>query len=73
MNENRSNVTTEWTKEDAIKMIMWNMTWDRETALEWMRIPNPLLGGISADRMFEIGRGFKVIKFIQTAHEENHR
>lgn len=62
---------TEYTKEDAILLIMKNMNWNREKALLWMRMDNPLLGGLSADHFFEVGRGHKVMAFIKTAQEEN--
>ena len=44
---------------------------DLEKTALWFQIPNPLLGNISPRDMIRVGRFRKLLKFIQTALEEN--
>lgn len=37
----------------------------------WFRVPNPLLGGIAPRDMIRVGRFKKLLKFIQTALDQN--
>jgi len=37
----------------------------------WFRVPNPLLGGIAPRDMIRIGRFKKLLKYIQTALNQN--
>lgn len=60
---------TEYTKEDAIALVMTIMRWERSKALLWMRTPNPLLGDTTADHLFEMDRGHKVMSFIKAQQE----
>lgn len=46
---------------------------DREKTILWFSTPNPLLGDISPRNMIKIGRFHKLLKFIQTALNENSR
>lgn len=39
----------------------------------WFQISNPLLGGMSPRDMIRVGRFKKLLKFIQTALDENKR
>jgi hypothetical protein len=40
-------------------------------AVKWLLIPNPMFGGISANSLIAIGRGYKVIEFMKAAKEGN--
>lgn len=42
-----------------------------EKTIMWFKIPNPLLGNISPRDMIRLGRSKKLMKFIQTALNEN--
>jgi hypothetical protein len=46
---------------------------DLDRTMLWFRVANPLLGGISPRDMIRIGRFPKLLKFIQTALNENRR
>lgn len=46
---------------------------DNDKTLLWFRVPNPLLGGLSPRDMIRVGRFKKLLKFIQTALDENQR
>lgn len=46
---------------------------DQEKTVLWFFMPNPLLGEMSPRDMIRVGRFKKLIKFIQTALDENHR
>jgi hypothetical protein len=46
---------------------------DQEKTLLWFRTPNPLLGDITPRDMIRIGRFPKLLRFIQTALDENER
>lgn len=46
---------------------------DEEKTMLWFQIPNPLLGGMSPKDMIRVGRFKKLLKFIQTALDENKR
>ena len=44
-----------------------------EKTMLWFQVPNPLLGGIAPRDMIRVGRFKKLLKFIQTALDENKR
>lgn len=46
---------------------------DHDKTVLWFRVSNPLLGGMSPRDMIRVGRFRKLLKFIQTALEENRR
>lgn len=46
---------------------------DTGTMVRWMRAENPLLGGMSPNKMLEMGRGEKLLNFVKTQLEENKR
>jgi len=46
---------------------------DEHKTILWFRVSNPLLGNISPRDMIRIGRFNKLLKFIQTALDENSR
>ncbi len=46
---------------------------DREKTLLWFQVPNPLLGGLSPRDMIRVGRFKKLLRFIQTALDENKK
>ena len=46
---------------------------DREKTMLWFRMPNHLLGGVSPRDMIRVGRFKRLLKFIQTALDENER
>ena len=46
---------------------------DPDKTMLWFQVPNPLLGGMSPRDMIRVGRFKKLLKFIQTAIDENKR
>ena len=44
-----------------------------EKAILWFQTANPLLGNMTPRDMIRVGRFKKLLKFIQTALEENRR
>ncbi len=46
---------------------------DTDRTMLWFQVPNPLLGGMSPRDMIRVGRFKKLLKFIQTALNENQR
>ncbi len=46
---------------------------DNDKTILWFCIPNPLLGGMSPRDMIRVGRFKKLLNFIQSALDENHR
>lgn len=46
---------------------------DHQRTLLWFQVPNPLLGDMSPRDMIRVGRFKKLLKFIQTALDENRR
>ncbi|MES2215627.1 MAG: hypothetical protein V4485_06450 [Pseudomonadota bacterium] len=44
---------------------------DKEKTKLWFESKNPLLGNISPEDMLSIGRGWKLLKFIQNQMEGN--
>ena len=57
----------------AINLVVGFFDKDMQKTILWFGMPNPLLGGISPRDMIRIGRFKKLLKFIQTALEENKR
>ena len=62
---------TEWAI--AINLVMGFFNKNQEKTVLWFSIPNPLLGDISPKDMIRMGRFKKLLKFIQTALDENQR
>jgi uncharacterized protein (DUF2384 family) len=56
----------------AINLVA-NFFGNGDKALLWFQTPNPLLGSMTPRDMIRVGRFKKLIKFIQTALEENRR
>lgn len=46
---------------------------DTDRTMLWFQVSNPLLGGMSPRDMIRVGRFKKLLKFIQTALNENQR
>ena len=46
---------------------------DAEKTILWFQIPNPLVGGFSPRDLIRLGRFNKLMKFIQSALDENIR
>jgi hypothetical protein len=46
---------------------------DIDKTMLWFQVPNPLLGGMPPRDLIRIGRFKKLLKFIQTALDENKR
>lgn len=46
---------------------------DLDKTMLWFQVSNPLLGGLSPRDMIRVGRFKKLMKFIQTALDENQR
>jgi uncharacterized protein (DUF2384 family) len=46
---------------------------DEKKTIIWCFMPNPLLGGMTPRDMIRVGRFKKLLNFIQTALDENHR
>lgn len=44
---------------------------DESKTILWFKVPNPLLGDVAPRDMIKVGRFKKLLKFIQTALEEN--
>jgi hypothetical protein len=56
----------------AINLVA-NFFGDGDKALLWFQTPNPLLGNMTPRDMIRVGRFKKLLKFIQTALDENIR
>jgi|GEM_PF-2935064 len=70
-NENKSvkkNVSYAY----GFKLILDYFNQDKDKAISWYLTPNPGLGNISPYEMIKIGRGRKLIKFIESALAENY-
>ena len=59
---------TEWAT--AIALVHGFFKDENKTML-WFKIPNPLLGDVAPRDMIKVGRFKKLLKFIQSALEEN--
>lgn len=46
---------------------------DANKTMLWFQIPNPQLGGMSPRDMIRVGRFKKLLRFVQTALDENSR
>jgi hypothetical protein len=44
---------------------------DESKTMLWFQMPNPLLGNMTPREMIRVGRFHKLLKFIQTALDEN--
>lgn len=49
----------------AKNLIKYATKWESSKVSFWMATENPLLGGVSPDFLFAMGRGHKVIEFIE--------
>jgi hypothetical protein len=61
-------VTHEQTTQDYIairKLIQDHMKWTQEKADLWMRVKNPLLGGVEPMTLISLGRGHKLRAFVE--------
>jgi hypothetical protein len=56
---------------ECIERIKKLMNWDDAKASLWMMTENPMLGGVTPNYFFLVGRGHKVVNFIKAAEEEN--
>lgn len=64
----------EQTEHDiAMMLIISEFDWSIDKADKWMSTPNPNLGEATPKHLILTGRGHKVLQFIRTAIEENHR
>jgi hypothetical protein len=61
---------TEWAQ--AISLV-GEYFQDFDKTILWFRVSNPALGGISPRDMIRVGRFKKLLRFIQTALDENRR
>lgn len=52
-----------------INRVSKHMSWSPEKVELWLKTPNPFLGNVSPINMVYIGRGYKVLKFIEDAIE----
>lgn len=50
---------------------MRHMNWTEEKALLWYNTDNPHFGNASPRRMVEMGRGHKVLSFVDAAEDED--
>lgn len=46
---------------------------DLDKTMLWFQVPNPLLGNLAPRDLIRVGRFRKLLKFIQTALDENKR
>jgi hypothetical protein len=46
---------------------------DLDKTILWFQVPNPLLGSLAPRDLIRVGRFKKLLKFIQTALDENKR
>lgn len=46
---------------------------DQDKTMLWFQTPNPLLGNVSPAEMIKMGRFLKLLRFIQTALEDNRK
>jgi len=46
---------------------------DRTKADLWMSSKNPMLGFVAPDEMLRLGRGDRLLKFVETSLAENRR
>lgn len=68
-------------KELAERILEWSVALaavgryfkDSGRAALWFKIPNPLLGNVAPRDMIRVGRFPKLLRFIQTALEENEQ
>jgi len=42
-----------------------------EKIADWIKLPNPMLGGVAPLEMMEAGRGWKLLAFVKTQMDEN--
>jgi hypothetical protein len=62
---------TEWAV--ALNLVAGFFNKDEKKTILWFSTPNPLLGDMSPRDIIRIGRFKKLLKFIQTALNENKR
>lgn len=67
MDEEHVELTDLELKNYILKRVMDYMGWTREKAILWYRTKNPHLGNASPCEMVGVGRGHKVLRFIENA------
>lgn len=61
------------TYEKAFNTILELFQYDKDKAMKWWMMPSIHLGNISPYQMVKMGRGAKLMKFIESAMDENRR
>ena len=56
-----------------VKLVGQFFDGDLRKTLLWMRLENPMLGNISPNTMIALGRGGKLLQFIQDSVAENSK
>lgn len=54
----------------SIKLLLEFFEGNEEKVEAWLTLENLNFGGISPDYLFRMGRGYKVLKFIESAKDE---
>lgn len=57
--------------EDKVFDLVDEFFADAGTAERWMKLSNPLLGGLSPNEMIDRGQGEKLFNYVKTQLEEN--
>ena len=57
----------------ALNLVAGFFESDEQKTMLWFSTPNPLLGDMSPRDMIRVGRIKKLLKFIQTAVDENKK
>ena len=57
-------------KEDLITLVNVHFK-DMAKTMVWFQLPNPQLGGVTPNEMIDSGKQGKLLRFIQTALDEN--
>lgn len=57
-------------RKQVISRVMQHMGWDVEKANFWYRTKNPMLGNVSPAFMVRVGRGAKLLAWLDEQHEE---
>lgn len=53
--------------------IKMRLGWDAFKIKTWLKTPNPNFGGVTPARMVSMGRGHKVVQFVEFALEDNEQ
>ena len=57
----------------VMKVVQQFFEGDLHKTLLWMRLDNPMLGNVSPNTMIALGRGEKLLKFIEESIAENKK